>query len=222
MKTSDLQHLTKLESLSMEHSNMFDILLPPQIRHLKLRECKFLPVETGPLTSAPSTTFPSLDSLESLDLLDTAATIIDRISREPYPLFIRHAAMNTNPGTMTSLAISQNRAWPANLVSTISSPWFNSLKSLRIQGSEIKDEHAQVVLLNCPDLETLFISEASITGVFVSDLIKAPTSRLCCVTIDKCHKVGRDIVRWAEERGVEVQYITQFDNVTGRRIREGM
>ena len=56
--------------------------------------------------------------------------------------------------------------------------------------------------------------------VFLSDLIQAPKSKLREITVNKCAKVSRDIVPWAKERGVEVEYIAYTETLVGRRVRE--
>jgi hypothetical protein len=168
----------------------------------------------GPLLGS----FTTLDNLETLNMLESDTM---GANGETYPQFIRHAVSQTRPGTLSSLCLAQTRTWPEGFTTMMASPWFQRLTYLRIEGgSTIKDQHSQMLLEYCPDLENLHISAASITGAFLFDLIKAPTSKLRTIKLEKCEKVSRDVVPWAKEHGVDVLYVSSITSHTGRRVRE--
>ncbi|KAJ9603166.1 hypothetical protein H2200_012461 [Cladophialophora chaetospira] len=209
----DFQQLKELEDLNLHYCGLSNILLPPQIKHLAMTACRFF--NEG---QDVSIVYPPLDNLETLNILDSRVVAADRA---PWPQFIRQASIKTKPRTLTSLSLTQDPpARPGNRVQMLDIAWFLGVTSLRIEGPDIKDEHSPNVIRSCPRLETLYIKDAAITGVFVSDLIEVLGSQLRSFTLDNCAKVSRDVVTWAKERGVQVEYITVNESLGGRRIRE--
>jgi len=213
---SNLQHMEQLQSLTLCRCRVSNLLLPPSIKHLDMATCTFIPGEdTSSGFTAPS--FPPLPNLKTLKMSNEGS---GPIYQESFPLFICQAASKTNPGVLSSFRVHQSLAWRPNLVDLIRSPWFRGLTSLRIDTTSLEDSHNQVLIESCPDLQTFHINGPSITGVFLSQMIKAPTSKLRKIVIDKCHKVSTDIVPWAEERGVEIVYIAPRVVYPGRRVHE--
>ena len=218
----DLQHLKELENLRLHCCTIANMLLPAQLKHLDIKACKFVHLEPR-LAGDPLSpnVYPPLDNLETLQILASHHTGVLPCGAIPpaWPAFMRLAAWKSKPGKLTSLAVSQNASLPNGLMPTDKIPWSLSVKSLVVNGP-ITDEDSLAVRTSCPDLETLYISDAAITGVFVSDLIEAQGSKLRTVTAKNCTKMSRDIVPWAKERGVVVNYISPQESVGARRVRE--
>ena len=206
----DLQHLEQLESLSLYNCTISNLLLAPSLRRLKTEHCLFAVQES-------STSFPALENLESLHMFSNHARPQEWSSYSP---FIRQAASKTAPGRLLSLGLYQDLERSNDLLSLLTFRWFKGLTSLQLRGPAIKDEHSRLFIANCPDLETFSLYDAQITGVFVSDLIKAPTSRLRKITLRECLKVSQDIVPWAKERGVEIDTRPYVTKTVGLKVRE--
>ena len=210
-----MQQLQRLKLFSCKISN---ILLPPSIEDLEISSCMFSHPSQD-LVQQSENTFPALPNLKALNMVGSVKT---EGEGETYPQFIRQAASKTEPGTLSSLSLGESSSWPSAFISLMAYPWFRGLMSLSVErGVSIKDEHSRVLLDHCPDLEEFMISNARITGVFLADLIKAPNSRIYQIIVENCDKVSRDIVPWAKERGVGIDYIAPALESGGRRLREG-
>ena len=208
--------MEQLQTLTLNKCFLTNLLLPPSLRHLEMTMCIFVYQEV-PIHSMPTTSFPALDNLETLNILDSKRMAGERV---PYPPFLRHAITKGRQGGLSSFSFSIENALAEDFVTMMTSPWFRGLTNLRIGDRRtIKDQQSQVLLDNCPNLETLQLEAASITGVFLSDLIRAESSKLRKITLSTCNQVSRDIVPWARERGVEIEFVNGLE-VMGHPVRE--
>ncbi|KEF56681.1 uncharacterized protein A1O9_06870 [Exophiala aquamarina CBS 119918] len=96
------------------------------------------------------------------------------------------------------------------------------LRHLQFTCQRLTDSHSASFIEHMPQLETLTLRDAAITGVFIMDLLKTPTCRLREVHLQGCLTVSGDIVPWAKARGVNLTIKKNVELAKGqRRVREG-
>ena len=70
---------------------------------------------------------------------------------------------------------------------------------------ELDDDYAGKLVSYCPALESLELSGAKITGVFIKRLANSAESRVKSIVLVNCTNVSSDALDWARERGIEVR-----------------
>jgi len=85
------------------------------------------------------------------------------------------------------------------------------LSHLTLRCQSLKDPHSATFIKHMPNLETLTIGDASITGVFIMDLVQATACRLREIHLQSCANVSRDVVPWAKSRGVRITMAKDLD-----------
>ncbi len=89
---------------------------------------------------------------------------------------------------------------------------------LSFQGLE--DGHVELFVEHCEDLETLELTSARVTGVFIASLLAAPKCRLKRLALKDCEKVSPDAIDWAKNRGVQIVRTSAESWGSGRRVRD--
>jgi hypothetical protein len=100
----------------------------------------------------------------------------------------------------------------------------SSTKDLRyfhVRSSCIKDSDSADFIVCFPNIETLILEDAGVTGAFFVDLFAAPTCRLRRIVLKDCFTVSSDIVRWAATRGVRVDVKRPIERSLGGRMVGG-
>ena len=226
----DLTGAEQLQSVTFHHCGFIDVRFPPSLKFLEMIDWHDLLQDLATVNSGEQVPM-ALENLQTLNLIERPGVWSRQYPRfirramarsTQYPRSIQGAMATTKSGTLTSLTLTANDSWPQTFIDTIASPWFKALKSLSIvDKSTITNDHHQVLLDGCPNLEELSISNASITGVFLSSLITAPKSKIHTVSVQDCAKISGDIVSWAKERGVKISMSSSVSGAGGRRVREG-
>lgn len=193
------------------------MFVPASLKRLELTRCR-LPggALLRSIDHAPNRG-PQMHNLKSFSTLRTVQRV------EELQHFMRMSVSLIAPGTLSSLGLSLGEARWQDIAPLIDSGWLRELESLQLDGTELKDEDSQWFLANCPNLTELhLINAVNVTGVFLLDMIKAPTCVLREVFLTMCHNVSKDIVPWAQEHGVEIRYKEPPNpsEMNGRKVRE--
>ncbi|OAP64090.1 hypothetical protein AYL99_00062 [Fonsecaea erecta] len=201
----DLSHMTELRDLKVFGTRIHRISLPTSLRQLLLAECCF----HGQLFD-PGELTPRFNELVELQILDCGGPI----------KFLFDCIQKTISGKLSKFVITVNEEVAPDLITIMSMPWFQTVKSLQLCDTDFISPHGFQHIKKCLALEELYIERAGSLGTFVSDLIREAV-HLRRVTLEECPNVARDIIPWAKERGVEVK-ISQARTPTasGRRIVE--
>lgn len=106
-----------------------------------------------------------------------------------------------------------------------SSPEFEFLGSARdlsLECEALQDQDVDHFMSRFPDISTLQLAAPRITGAFIADLLKRPSSQLCKLILKDCRNVSPDTITWARARGIEVEvHLGKVEVRGGRRLREG-
>jgi hypothetical protein len=216
---ADLAEMEDLADVRLDSCVTPGLRLPPSVKTVELMVCSF--ADTGqPITKQDPHLFAALNQLESLKLTD-----FSDYDYLVYPQVIYEAASKSKPGALKNLCLGRLQSWPGEFTKLMQSPWFREVKNLDIYDARLlKDEHSLVLCASCPNIESLYISEAAVTGVFLADLIRAPGCKLRKVTLSECFRVSKDVVSWAKARGVHVDLLPNRSNSgingNGLRVRE--
>lgn len=201
----DFRHMQQMGTLEMERCTMPGMLLPPSLRRLRFTDVLFHEASTN------QTDFTQLNKLESLVVYDCPF----------YPAFVHFPAQTTKPGTLEDYIISTSYDTVPNYRILFETAWSAGLKRVHIKGDCIYDDSYKVFLEHCPALEELCLDGAKVTGLFVSDMIRANPAKLRKIVLRNCDKVSGDVVSWAKDLGVEVELIRGGQEPRGRRVRYG-
>jgi hypothetical protein len=213
-----VQELQHLQSVSFRRSMIPDLILPDTIKEVSLLACNYRPSQNIPGSDFQ---FSPLPNLEKLCLAGSETSTRDTCGL--MWKFVSQALLKTPPGRLQSLSISFSegdlRRWNDVLLNSLC---LLELRRLQLSSFYLGDDQSMSLRRACPALEHLCILEAhAITGVFVSDWIKASTSKLKRVVLVECVKVFHDLVPWAAARGVEVQMLTSAAFGNGNKVRYG-
>lgn len=208
----ELRHMKQLETLSFTHAILPQVFLPRSLRHLDLVSCLFIPLDERSTMSVPN--FTVLDNLEYL-------SIIENVS---FPRFILPVGTTPpKPGKLETCLLTHSHETEGDVAKLVQSGWLKGLKHLVVRGSTLNDSHSRFFIEGCPDIQTLALEGAMITGAFISDLLKAPSCKLRLIRLMLCTQVSSDVVPWAEVRGVKIKLMHHGlgPDLGGRRVREG-
>ena len=197
--------MSQLSILEVEKSTLPDISLPGCIRNLSFISTRF-GAAGGHM---PEIRVPPYKELHSLAVYDCVG----------YPDFLQVLTEEAEIATLQQLIISFTPETANHLPNLLMSGCLKRLEWLSVRCQNLMDTHAQLFLWGCPNLKTLILEEAQITGVFVSELLKAPTCPLQEIRLIRCSKVSSDIILWAAARDVEVKLSREIENLTGHRVR---
>jgi hypothetical protein len=208
----DLRCMKFLEVLHITRGLFSDMFLPPTVKDLELKQC-----EISTTAGAGTFSFPALNSLESLTFEDCQL-----FSSSPFdtdiPEFLRQAAAKSRPGILSTLRLH----WSSSpSLGFITSDWFRGLTSLVVKNGRFRNEDGAALIGHCPDLYFLWIHDQYLTGVFLSDMIKASSKLRRIMAVD-CYKISKDIVPWAKARDVNIKLTTSSEDRSGQRLREWM
>ncbi|OAL18435.1 hypothetical protein AYO22_10631 [Fonsecaea multimorphosa] len=201
----DLSHMRKLRSLSVSNIKLTAMSLPASLVQLRLVSCMFL----GHIFDAVDH-HPTLNELEDLQVHDCTL----------FPVCLLISIQKTKPGKLSKCSVTATEVAARDLVMMMSTPWFQTLKYLRIVDFDFISPYAFQYIKDCLALEEVCLEKAAKLGTFVSDLIRE-AAHLRKVSLLDCPNVGRDLIPWAKERGVEVEIIQRDRPLgSGRRVVE--
>lgn len=209
-ETTDLRKMERLEVL---HFNLFcrasnRIYLPTTLQDLRMHSLKLraLAETTGSLEE-PLTRLTNLRSLH-LNLTD-------------WPEWLEPGLMPTEDEThLSQLRLSVPRSLEPQALRFLKSGCVQRLSLLELRCQSLNDDHLTMFIDYMPQIETLILRAAAITGVFIMDLILAPQSALKEVVLHDCLSVSRDIIPWALGHHVRISIEKTSDAHPGRRVRE--
>ena len=209
----DLSGLQHLQSVDLSHSRLrVAPLLPGTIRHIKFDELDLIDWTSAP---RPAAKIVPLLNLQSFSAIKT------RVHFSPlwYWVLISEGGVET---ALESLDLYDARMEINDLWTLFRKGLFARLKHLRLKDPRLSDDLQHMFLQYCPNLETLELTAAYITAVFISVLIRAKESKLRKVILISCHNVSPDIVGWAKTQGVEVHWRNSEDDLKKgtKRVRD--
>lgn len=200
----DLRPLTSLESLQLIGPNAAsDLILPASVQKLSLA--------TRPISRERSIGDGICTPLKGLRYLN--------ISDSAWPPFLRKDDLSANRASLSDLSLSLQPCDDIKFVESWLAGCFQNVQRLALTCQTIEDIDSGMFIEGFPELRTLQLHNAMITGVFIVDLLKAETCKIREVTLSGCDKVSSDIVEWAADRGVSVS-ITKPPESGSRRLRE--
>lgn len=210
-------HLETLILDNQEIESGLELDLPPILKHLEITRCR---IKGRSLLRSIPNQWPHAFLSKTLKTFSTLYTVprLDELR-----ILIQTAVSLIAPGALLSLGLSLGEAQWQDIAPLMHFGWLRELESLQLDGTELKDRDSQWLIANCPNLKELHLIHAvNLTGVFLLDMIKAPTCVLRKVSLTTCHKVSKDIVPWARERGVEIRYMAAANasEMNGRKVRE--
>lgn len=200
----DLRALTSLESLQLIGlSAASSLILPASVQKLSLATRTI-----SPERSIGGDICTSLKSLRYLDISDST-----------WPPFLRKDDLSANRASLRDLSLSLQPCSDPKFVELSLAGCFQNVQRLALICQAIEDIDSGFFIEGFPELRSLQLHSAMITGVFIVDLLKAKTCKIREVSLSGCDKVSSDIVEWAAHRGVSVS-ITKPPESGSRRLRE--
>ncbi|KIV96009.1 hypothetical protein PV10_03593 [Exophiala mesophila] len=200
----DLRLLESLQILQLIGPNVASkLILPPSIQTLSLVTRALFP---EPVISADICT--PLKNLHYLDISDST-----------WPPFLQKDHMSANRASLSDLSLYLHPYGDRKFVELTLAGCFQNVQRLSLACQAVEDIDSGMFIEGFPELRTLKLHSAMITGVFVVDLLKAQTCKIREITLSGCDKVSSDIVEWAAHRGVSVS-ITKATELGSTRLRE--
>lgn len=203
----DLTHMTNLEQLDLSQSTVpYCIIPPPTLHKLILENATLVPFKV----QGPGKMVEPLSNLRVLRMYGC----------RDYPPMLYQIRGPNKEGVLTELSIDVDALDSSHFVHLMTSVgWMKQLQHLRLKLQALNDMHSQLFIEGCPHLKTLVLENALITGVFVVDLLTAPSSQIALLVLKDCVKVSLDTIDWARNRGVHVEVRNSTQALGGRIVR---
>jgi hypothetical protein len=205
---ADLRKMKELKTLHLNRwcSTAALIYFPATIQDLRFHDLDAAESYSG-VIDEPLTHLTNLRSLD-LELKD-------------WPEHLAPGLMPTEEETnLSELSLHVDQGLERRALEFLESGCVKRLRHLTLRCQSLNDKHSTTFINHLPRLESLTLSVAAITGVFIMDLLKAPQSRLKEILLQDCLAVSRDIVPWAQARNVNISIKKTVPVGGQRRVRE--
>ena len=124
-------------------------------------------------------------------------------------------------GSLRTLHLDGN-AWPGQLAGHHSGFLgcldHYSVKNLRLRWQYLGDDDTDSFIRKVPNVETVRLENARITGVFIAALLRRPDNKLKYLCLQDCDNVSRDAIEFARSLGVTVEVKCTQSVQGGRRL----
>lgn len=207
---TDLRCMERLKTLRLnpECFASYHLCFPAKLQDLRIHYLKSV-------TWRPIPDVPPLTRLTDLRTLD--------LKVNEWPRYLDSEFLPTEEETnLSELSLDVDLTASRRGLEFLEHGCVKRLRHLTFGCQNLKDVHSTTFIERIPQLETLTLRDAAITGVFIMDLLKAPTCRLREIHLRACPNISRDVVPWAKARGVNITMRKNLESAKNgqRRVHE--
>lgn len=166
---------------------------------------------------------PSLEELRCFSLHHAAILLSNKGPHPELQDSESHGSHQSSVCSMRKLHLNPDDIWSHddNSLSTILSlKRLEKVEDLALrQSKSINDDIADIIATQFKHLERVDLTQTSVTGYGVKQLVKNHKPSLQELTLIDCLDISPDAVEWARSQGVKVNYSMSNGHGNGRKLR---